>query len=27
MRRLGITQAFTFDDHFGQTGEFVCVPA
>lgn len=27
MHRLGITYAFTFDDHFEQIGEFVRVPA
>jgi len=26
MRRLGITHAFTFDEDFEQTGEFICVP-
>jgi predicted nucleic acid-binding protein len=26
MERLGLTQAFAFDEHFSQTGRFVCVP-
>jgi predicted nucleic acid-binding protein len=26
MERLGLTHAFAFDEHFSQTGQFVCVP-
>ncbi|TEU14152.1 MAG: PIN domain-containing protein [Anaerolineales bacterium] len=26
MERLGLTHAFAFDEHFSQTGQFVCIP-